>query len=359
MRGALLLLALRTCSTCSPPLCRLRAAHCGDLVFGAWTWQGPRRTTSTLPNNLEDTPLRSNIMATLAPPQLSAPAAKTSWADELDEDELPPPTEKIDPTTGIKTIVEYKWDETGEKKIKTVRKIKRTLVTTRVSHTVAARKGWSKFGEEKGKKSGPDLATTTLGEAIKMKIAVAGLNKEPAAEQTKATVMPGGKRITCRLCQGDHFTASCPYKDTLGGVLGGDTADQDQQDGPGASQAQNNAGAGGGTGKYVPPSQRDGAKRGDSMQKPNRDDLPTLRVTNLSEDVQESDLWDLFGRFGRISRIYVGKDQETGLCKGFAFVSFEDRVEAEKAMKKINGLPYDHLILGCMWSLPRGERETK
>jgi translation initiation factor 3 subunit G len=82
------------------------------------------------------------------------------------------------------------------------------------------------------------------------------------------------------------------------------------------------------------------------MQKPNRDDLPTLRVTNLSEDVQESDLWDLFGRFGRISRIYVGKDQETGLCKGFAFVSFEDRAEAERAMKKINGLPYDHLILG-------------
>jgi translation initiation factor 3 subunit G len=125
--------------------------------------------------------------------------------------------------TGIKTIVEYKWDETGEKKIKTVRKIKRTLVTTRVSPTVAARKGWAKFGEEKGKKSGPDLATTTLGEAIKLKIAVPGLVKEPVVEQTtKATIVPGGKRITCRLCQGDHFTASCPYKDTLGGVLGGD-----------------------------------------------------------------------------------------------------------------------------------------
>jgi len=301
------------------------------------------------------------MVTTLAPPQLSAPATKTSWADELDEDELPPRTEKIDPATGIKTIVEYRWDETGEKKIKTVRKIKRTLVTSRVSPAVAARKGWAKFGAEKGKKSGPDLATTTLGEAIKMKIAVAGPNKDPVAEQTaKATILPGGKRITCRLCQGDHFTASCPYKDTLGGVLGGDTADPDQPDGPGASQAPTNAGASGGTGKYIPPSQREGAKRvGDTMQKSNRDDLPTLRVTNLSEDVQESDLWDLFGRFGRISRIYVGKDQETGLCKGFAFVSFEDRAEAERAMNKINGLPYDHLILGCMWSLPRGEREAK
>ena len=48
--------------------------------------------------------------------------------------------------------------------------------------------------------------------------------------------------------------------------------------------------------------------------------------------------------------IYLGKDQETGLCKGFAFVSYETKAEAEKAMGKINGLPYDHLILSCSWS---------
>lgn len=296
-------------------------------------------------------------MTNLAPPDLSAPTARTSWADELEEDELPPTTETIDPVTGTKTIVEYKFDESGTKKIKTVRKIKRTLVTTRVSPAVAARKAWPKFGAERGNKPGPDSATTTLGEAIKLKISAVGANKEPAAESAKATVVPGGRRIACRLCQGDHFTASCPYKETLGGVLGGDTGEE-APDRPATSSQP--TGASGGTGKYVPPSQRmDGSKRGDSMQKPNRDDLPTLRVTNLSEDAQDSDLWDLFGRFGRIARIYVGKDQETGLCKGFAFVSFEDRGEAERAMKKINGLPYDHLILGCMWSLPRGEREAK
>lgn len=107
-----------------------------------------------------------------------------------------------------------------------------------------------------------------------------------------------------------------------------------------------------GGGKYVPPSMRAGAKAGgESMHKGgNRDDLPTLRVTNLSEDANDNDLWELFERFGRINRIYVGKDQETGLCKGFAFVSFESKQEAEKAMAKINGLPYDHLILACAWS---------
>ena len=33
-----------------------------------------------------------------------------------------------------------------------------------------------------------------------------------------------------------------------------------------------------------------------------RDDYPTLRVTNLSEDARDDDLWDLFGRFGKINR---------------------------------------------------------
>ena len=32
----------------------------------------------------------------------------------------------------------------------------------------------------------------------------------------------------------------------------------------------------------------------------NRDDMPTLRVTNLSEDALEEDLYELFQRFGRM-----------------------------------------------------------
>lgn len=106
------------------------------------------------------------------------------------------------------------------------------------------------------------------------------------------------------------------------------------------------------TGKYVPPSMRAGASRaGESMRGPgNREDLPTLRVTNISEDTQENDLRELFGVFGRISRVYVGRDRETGAGKGFAFVSFEDRAAAEKAQEKVNGKGYDNLILSVQWS---------
>ncbi len=30
----------------------------------------------------------------------------------------------------------------------------------------------------------------------------------------------GAGKVTCRLCKGDHFTAKCPYKDSLAGLDG-------------------------------------------------------------------------------------------------------------------------------------------
>jgi translation initiation factor 3 subunit G len=162
--------------------------------------------------------------------------------------------------------------------------------------------------------------------------------------------------ITCRICEGNHYTTRCPYKDTFTGVLPG------AEDAPGLNgELPPDASAPGATtagGKYVPPSMRGagaGTRGGESMFKDSRgrDDLPTLRVTNLSEDAQEPDLREIFQRFehfGKVVRVFVGRDQETGLCKGFAFVSFEDRRDAEKAMAKVHGMPYDHLILSCQWS---------
>lgn len=69
----------------------------------------------------------------------------------------------------------------------------------------------------------------------------------------------------------------------------------------------------------------------------NRDDMPTLRVTNLSEDAAEDDLRELFSRFGRVARVFIGKDRETGIGKGYAFVSYEERAHAQKALEKMHG----------------------
>ncbi|KAH9835126.1 translation initiation factor 3 RNA-binding subunit [Rhodofomes roseus] len=291
-------------------------------------------------------------MASAAPP-------KTSWADDVDELEQPATkSEDYVDENGIRTTVEYTVNDDG-KKVKITRKIKRVLHKAVVDHTVAERQNWTKFGQEKGNKAGPDRATTAVGENVYLKLSAGNKSSEPepSAEQAvKANlVRAGAGKVVCRLCKGDHFTAKCPYKDSLPGLDGADAplGGGDDTGTPAEPAAAPTTG-----GKYVPPSMRGARGPGESMGRPggSRDDLPTLRVTNISEDTQENDLRDLFGAFGRVARVYVGRDRETGAGKGFAFVSFEEKSVAQKAMEKMHGRGYDNLILNIQWSQPREQR---
>merc|ERR1719352_1254377 len=106
--------------------------------------------------------------------------------------------------------------------------------------------------------------------------------------------------------------------------------------------------------RYVPPSLRmqqagKAGGKGDLGQQQEA----SLRITNLSEDVREGDLQDLFGQFGRLQRVYLAKDMNTHLSKGFAFVTYYDRGDAQKAIDKLNGHGYDNLILQVQWAKPR------
>jgi translation initiation factor 3 subunit G len=83
-----------------------------------------------------------------------------------------------------------------------------------------------------------------------------------------------------------------------------------------------------------------------------QDESATIRVTNLSEETKESDVSELCRRFGPIQRIFLAKDKDTNLSKGFAFVSFVHRKDAAKAIEKLHGYGYDHLILRVEWAKP-------
>lgn len=284
-----------------------------------------------------------------------------------------PQIEQFDDGKGEKVIVEYRTNAEG-KQVKITRRIKRTLINTKVNHSVAERKTWAKFGLEKGSQPGPNSGTTSIGANVQIKL-IAGAAKEPEPDPTEAMREKlANKRVQCRLCKGDHYTARCPYRDTLEAIpgAGGDVPDSDKvaaAAAAGVSLSGESAtgkvnpvaaalGAGGmGPGKYKPPSLRSGAVPAHGMGGPSqRDETATLRVTNLSEDVEEEDLRDLFRYYGRVTRIFVGRDRETGLCKGFAYVNFEDRASADMARQKLDGYPYSNLILSCQWSQPRGER---
>ena len=59
-----------------------------------------------------------------------------------------------------------------------------------------------------------------------------------------------------------------------------------------------------------------------------------MRVSNLSEDTREQDLQELFRPFGPVTRIYVAFNRETGESRGFAFVNFVNKDDAQRAIDK-------------------------
>uniref|UniRef100_A0A8B9B9T5 Eukaryotic translation initiation factor 3 subunit G n=1 Tax=Anser brachyrhynchus TaxID=132585 RepID=A0A8B9B9T5_9AVES len=218
---------------------------------------------------------------------------------------LPSPKELIN--GNIKTITEYREEEDG-RKVKIIRTFR--IETRKASKAVARRKNWKKFGNSEFDAPGPNVATTTVSDDVFMTFITSKEDLNCQEEEDPMNKLKGQKIVSCRICKGDHWTTRCPYKDTLGPMqkelaeqLGLSTGEKEKLPGePEPVQAQQSK-----TGKYVPPSLRDGAsRRGESMQ-PNRraDDNATIRVTNLSEDTRETDLQELFRPFGSISRIYL------------------------------------------------------
>jgi translation initiation factor 3 subunit G len=110
-------------------------------------------------------------------------------------------------------------------------------------------------------------------------------------------------------------------------------------------------GGGGGGNKYVPPSRKAGAPA------LSRDSDPSLRVSNLSENVTDHDLKTLFSSFGDVSRVYIAKDRTTQEHRGFAFVNFRNRMHAEEAMHALNGFGFDNMILHVEFAQPREQRQ--
>jgi translation initiation factor 3 subunit G len=60
----------------------------------------------------------------------------------------------------------------------------------------------------------------------------------------------------------------------------------------------------------------------------------------------------MFGSVGRIERFYLARDKTTTKPKGFAFITFSNRMDAETAIQRFNGAKMSHLILKVEWTKP-------
>jgi RNA recognition motif-containing protein len=62
-----------------------------------------------------------------------------------------------------------------------------------------------------------------------------------------------------------------------------------------------------------------------------------LFVGNLSFDVSEAELRDVFSAAGTVTHIFFPLDRETGKPRGFAFVEYGEKAEADEAIRRFNG----------------------
>ncbi|KAJ8750630.1 hypothetical protein K2173_015811 [Erythroxylum novogranatense] len=287
---------------------------------------------------------------------MTATAPKLRWG-ELEEDDgedldfLLPPRQVIGPNeNGIKKVIEYKFNEDGNKvKITTTIRV-RKLANARLSKSAIERRSWPKFGDAVHEDVGSRLTMVSTEEIVLEPPRAPGSKPEEtkAAGDPLAQLGKGGAVLmVCRTCgkKGDHWTSRCPYKDLA-------QPSEGFIDKPPTAETSSVAS---GTGKtaYVPPGMRAGAERGAGADMRRRNDENSVRVTNLSEDTQEPDLHDLFRPFGAITRVYVAMDQKTGMSRGFGFVNFVNREDAQRAINKLNGYGYDNLILKVEWATPR------
>jgi len=286
-----------------------------------------------------------------------ATKTKIRWGDTLDDEEALPPTSIRGPDShGVKTMTEYFKNDKGDA-IKKVTKLKEVKVDKKAYKVTAERKQWKRFGMA-AKETPEDSVTVRHVEDIPFE----------RIRQVKATLQE--KKITDlqqAMQMGDKSQVVGSLKDALykrrmerellraKGLLGEAEKPPEEDKPAGSLPAQPKAGS------YVPPSVRNRSAAGggsapeDTGQRQRRDEN-SLRVTNLSEDVTEADLQELFRPFGPISRVFLALDRTTGESRGFAFVNYHYREDAERAMRVLNGYGYDNLILRVDWAAPRAER---
>ena len=81
-----------------------------------------------------------------------------------------------------------------------------------------------------------------------------------------------------------------------------------------------------------------------------------LYVGNISYNVTNASLEDLFSPFGSVRSAQVIQDRDTGRSKGFGFVEMGDSNEANAAIKGLHEKEHDGRALTVNEAKPREDR---
>lgn len=81
-----------------------------------------------------------------------------------------------------------------------------------------------------------------------------------------------------------------------------------------------------------------------------------IYVGNLPFTTTDTELEDLFSKFGQINRAAVITDRETGRSRGFGFVEMENEEEGKKAIEEMNESDFSGRQLTVNEARPRAPR---
>ncbi|ELP55356.1 MULTISPECIES: RNA recognition motif domain-containing protein [Microcystis] len=63
----------------------------------------------------------------------------------------------------------------------------------------------------------------------------------------------------------------------------------------------------------------------------------SIFVGNLSYDISQDDLVEVFTDYGKVQRVHIPVDKETQRKRGFAFVEMENKAQETKAIAALDG----------------------
>lgn len=84
----------------------------------------------------------------------------------------------------------------------------------------------------------------------------------------------------------------------------------------------------------------------------------SIYVGNLSYEINQEDLTEVFTEYGTVQRVHLPTDRDTGRLRGFAFVEMETEAEEDKAIKALDGAEWMERELKVNKAKPRENRNS-
>ena len=84
-----------------------------------------------------------------------------------------------------------------------------------------------------------------------------------------------------------------------------------------------------------------------------------LYIGNLSYNVDDQSLSDLFAQYGEVESARIITDRDSGRSKGFAFVEMASDSQASTAIEKLNGTDFSGRAINVSEAKPMAPRENR